>query len=232
MASDIGKQRLGQVKKTHQCISLFLIQDTVQNSVCFPNVSEFVWIYLHFYGTQLLLQAGSCIMHHIHSLYCFMVSNFPLQYKSDCNSDIFNKKLDTLLLPHFSFFFFFPIIHDTGYIKSVFKIKLLKSLLNKILCMLWVLSWPWRMKMFCKELMPATLLSYGSLKMLNTHLRDKAVPHLMYFPKVQCAHNFCMSVNSRAVTAALVWFRASSQTHVLWNLPPSHLLQLMYRLKG
>lgn len=51
MASDIGKQRLGQVKQTNQCISLFLIQDTLQKSLCFPNVSEFVWIYLQFYVT-------------------------------------------------------------------------------------------------------------------------------------------------------------------------------------
>lgn len=76
----------------------------VQKSVCFPNVSEFGWIYLQFYMTWLL-QAGSCIMHQIHSLYCFMVCNFPLQYKSDCNNDMFNKKLDTILLPHFSFSF-------------------------------------------------------------------------------------------------------------------------------
>lgn len=101
----------------------------VQKSVCFLNVSEFVWMYLQFYVTWLLLQAGSCIMHQFHSLYCFMVCNFPLQYKPDCNSDIFNKKLDTLLLPHFSFFS--PFIHYTDHIKSVFKIKLLKSLLNK-----------------------------------------------------------------------------------------------------
>lgn len=126
----------------------------VQKSVCFPNVSEFVWIYLQFHVTWLLLQAGSCIMHQIHSLHCFMECNFPSQYKSDCNNDIFNKKLDTLLLPHFSFSFPSPMILTT----SSWCLKWNYSnhcWISEKLCMPRVLSRPWRMKMFCKELMPA-----------------------------------------------------------------------------
>ena len=60
-------------------------------------VHEFVCMHLHFYVIHILLQADSCIMYHIHFSYGFMVCNFPLQYKLDCQSDIFNKKLDTLL---------------------------------------------------------------------------------------------------------------------------------------
>lgn len=122
MSSDISKGEIRENRTPYECISLFLIQKTPCKNL-FPHcvfVYAFVGLYLQFYVICIPLQAGSCIMHQIHSSYYFMVCNFPLQYnKSDCNSDIFNNKLDTLLLP----LFFSPlfIYLNTDHIKLVLK---------------------------------------------------------------------------------------------------------------
>jgi len=109
----VAKERLGQTERHVNAFPFFWFKRYSAKTCLFSQcayVYEFVCMYLQFYVIRILLRAGSCIMHQIHSSYCFMVCNFPLQYKSDCNSDIFNKKLDTLLLPLF-FVFFFPSIY-------------------------------------------------------------------------------------------------------------------------
>lgn len=127
----LAKERLGQIESHINAFPFFWFKRHDTKIYLFSQrayVYEFVCMYLQFYAICIRLQTGSCIMHQIHSSYCFMVCNFLLQYKSDCNSDTFNKKLDTLPLP----LFFFPsCIWDTDHIKLVFKIKWRKSLLNK-----------------------------------------------------------------------------------------------------
>lgn len=97
----LAKDKLEHIESHINTFPFFLIQET-QCKNLFAQcvyVYEFVCMYLQFYVICIPPQAGSCIMHQTHSSYYFMACNFLLQYKSDCNSDIFNKKLDTLPLP-------------------------------------------------------------------------------------------------------------------------------------
>lgn len=107
----LAKERLGQIESHINAFPFFWFKRHDTKIYLFSQcayVYEFVCMYLQFYVICIPLQTGFCIMHQIHSSYCFMVCNFPLQYnKSDCNSDIFNKKLDTLPPPLFFFSFIY-----------------------------------------------------------------------------------------------------------------------------